>query len=145
MAEKKPAKRKRKNGRPTKLNPQVQAKICDLILAGNYPDVAAGACGIGRATYYAWMQKGDEQKTGIYSDFRDAILKARQESEAHLIALVRKASIDSWQAAAWMLERTRKGRYSKPLNIEQSSTASVTIEGADWLTDKAKGGPVDAD
>lgn len=51
-------------GRSTKLTPELQSEICKLIAAGNYPEVAAEANGIDRATFYRWMAKGKKKMQG---------------------------------------------------------------------------------
>ncbi|HXF72327.1 MAG TPA: hypothetical protein VNO79_06935 [Actinomycetota bacterium] len=45
--------------RPTKLSPEVQARICQAIRAGNYRETAARYAGIGISTFYAWLQRGE--------------------------------------------------------------------------------------
>jgi hypothetical protein len=125
-------------GRPSKLTPERHKKIVKLIEAGNYPETAAGACGVNRATYYVWMAKGREAKSGKYKDFHDDVQRAREAAEAELIQTIRRASVDDWRAASWMLERTRKGKYSKPIHVEAESISTIKIEGAPWLAEQAK-------
>ena len=64
-------------GRPTKLTPEVQARIVEAIEAGNYIEVAAAAAGISKPTFYGWMQRGTDEPGSEYSDFRNAVEKAR--------------------------------------------------------------------
>jgi hypothetical protein len=100
-------------GRPTKLTKELQVKIVEAIEAGNYQEVAAQSVGICRTTYFDWMKKGKEQKTGIYVDFSDAIQKARASAEMSCVSIIQAASHDSWQAAAWWLERTSPDRWGR--------------------------------
>jgi len=93
-------------GRPTKLTPQVQARIVQAIVGGNDITVAAAYAGIHRDTFYAWLERGQKAKTGPYSDFSDAIQKAQADAETRNVALIAKAAKDgTWTAAAWWLER----------------------------------------
>jgi hypothetical protein len=77
-----------KNGRPTKLTPELQAAICEKIERGVYPEIAAIASGVHRATFYRWMQQGENARAKGYEstlrDFCDAIeaSKAIAESKA---------------------------------------------------------------
>lgn len=105
-------------GRPTKLTPEVQEKIVSLVRAGNYPEVAAQAAGINAATYYRWMQKGEES-TKPYGEFREAVKEAQAAAESHAVTIIRKAAMDgSWQAAAWFLERSKAERWRRKENVE---------------------------
>lgn len=105
-------------GRPTKLTPERHKQIVDLVRAGNYPEIAAQAAGINAATYYRWMQKG-EDGTAPYGEFREAIKEAQGTAEAHAVAIIRKAALDgTWQAAAWFLERSKAERWRRKENVE---------------------------
>jgi hypothetical protein len=97
-------------GRP-KLDPLVTQKVCDLIRAGNYLEVAATAAGIHRTTLYRWMHHGRDQKRGRYRKFLSQVEKAQAESESRDVALVAKAASEDWRAAAWRLERKAPRRY----------------------------------
>lgn len=65
---------------------------------------AAGAGGITSATLYRWLE--DEA-------FREAVEKAEQKAEATFTAIVAEASVTSWQAAAWWLERRKWQDYGR--------------------------------
>ena len=47
-----------RTGRPTKLTPDLQAKIVEALKAGNYAEVAARHVGIASSTFYDWMKRG---------------------------------------------------------------------------------------
>lgn len=102
-------------GRPTKLTRVVCERIALLIRSGNTVEVAAAAAGISEASFFAWMDRGEEADTGIYREFYDAIEQARAESEALQVERIsRAANNGSWQAAAWLLERRYSERWAKP-------------------------------
>ena len=121
--------------RPTKLNKDKIATITNLIKAGNSKRCAAMSAGIAACSFYAWMKKGETQKTGIYVEFRDAVLKAEQEAEAWHVANIRKAASNgSWQASAWWLERVVPDRYGRwqprqkeqePVRLTQKERAAL--------------------
>ena len=52
-------------GRPTKLTPQVQAKIVQAIVGGNDITVAAAYAGIGESTFYAWLERGRKERARL--------------------------------------------------------------------------------
>lgn len=100
-------------GRKTKLTPERQDKICELLRVGNYFDAACGAAGIHKATGYEWLKKGENAQSGQYYDFHDAVKRAEAEAEAATVVVIKKASIDTWQAAAWWLERRFPSKWGK--------------------------------
>lgn len=115
-------------GRPTKLTPEVQEKIVSLVRAGNYPEVAAQAAGVGRSTYYDWMRWADE-KGKPYSDFSEAVKEAQAAAESHAVTIIRKAAMDgSWQAAAWFLERSKAERWRRKENVELTGKDGGPVE-----------------
>jgi hypothetical protein len=61
--------------------------------------------GIHEATFYNWIKWGEAQARGRYFEFFEAVKKAEAEGQAALVATINVASKDSWQAAAWILER----------------------------------------
>jgi transposase-like protein len=116
-------------GRPTKLTPEIQERIVELLKAGNYVETACAVVGIGRTTYYDWMKKAEEStRANKYTRFHDAVRQAKAWSEARLVAMINKHAEKIWQAAAWMLERKyperwgRNRKVSKPAKEEPKFT-----------------------
>lgn len=70
---------------------------------------AAGAAGVGHATFYRWLEDGT---------FRDAVEKAEAKAEAAYTAAVANAIPKSWQAAAWWLERRHHDDYAQRSKVE---------------------------
>lgn len=100
-------------GRKSKLTPKLVETILDLLRDGNYDMVAAQAVGISRATFYRWIRLGKDEKDGEYFDFYLAVEQAKAEGEVALLKTIKDASNNrQWQAAAWILERSRPERYS---------------------------------
>jgi transposase len=115
-------------GRPTKLTPQVQARIVQAIVGGNDITVAAAYAGIGKATFYLWLERGRKEMTRLeaspfarprasetpFVDFIDAIEKAQADAETRNVALIAKAAQEgTWTAAAWWLERKYPERWGR--------------------------------
>ena len=120
--------------RPTKLTPEAEEKICRAIRAGNYPEVAVRSIGIGASTFYRWMERGRSCESGIHRDFYEAVRQAEGESEAHAVALVRKAAANDWRAASFLLERRHK--WARPTEqVRQPEEERPTIDPKE-LTDK---------
>src|SRR5947209_796930 len=97
-------------GRP-KLDPVLTQRIVDLVRAGNYAETAATTVGIHSTTFYRWLKRGKDQKRGRYRKFLNAVEKAQSEAEARDVALIAKAAVEDWRAAAWRLERKSPRRY----------------------------------
>jgi hypothetical protein len=76
----KPKKRRRKAnpvGRPTLLTPELQKRICSMIMAGGFELPSARACGISRHTFLEWMRRGEDHderpNLNKYAKFANAI------------------------------------------------------------------------
>ena len=115
----------------SKLTPETQDRVIQAIKMGNYQETAAAYAGISQSTFYGWLERGRNELGSIYSEFLEAVEKAKADSEVRDVALIEKAATDgSWQAAAWKLERkfpqkwgrvTRTeitGAEGKPISVE---------------------------
>jgi len=110
----------------------VQTNLVALFKAGNYIEVALAAAGVPRATFYDWIARGDPAGTAgadrPYREFRAEIDRARAEGEARNVAIIAKAASTSWQAAAWLLERSQPERWDKPSQRQHLRDAPVEAE-----------------
>ena len=128
-------------GRPTKLTPQVQARIVQAIVGGNDITVAAAYAGIGKTTFYEWLERGRKEAARLaassrakpkdsetpFAEFADAIQKAQADAETRNVALIAKAAQEgTWTAAAWWLERKHPDRWGRKERIEHSGHIDVT-------------------
>lgn len=114
--------------RPTKLTPQVQKRICDLLAAGNTRRAAAECAGITDRTLYAWLQRGEVAKSGPFLQFLRAVEKAEAEAEAVSVLTIRQAARESWQAAAWWLERRRPHDWGRIERHEHTGAEGTPIQ-----------------
>ncbi len=126
-------------GRPTKLTPDVQKRITDGIRLGMTLEHAANFGGISYYTLTKWRKRGEEQKSGIYRDFVEALEEANGQAVAALLAKVQKAANnDDWRAATWILERRWPEDYGKQVQQVQGpdgGPAGVVI----YLPDNGRG------
>jgi hypothetical protein len=126
---------------PSKLTPEVQARICEALKKGNYRSTAAAAAGIHRNTLINWEKRGEEGEAP-YVDFLTAMQQAEAEAEMDLVDLIRNAQpgvptvrgADLWQAWAWVLERRYGGKWSGKVKAH-------IAEAVDDLTNKLKAKP----
>jgi hypothetical protein len=90
--------------RPTKYNPERVHRIVETLRGGNTRRAAAWAGGIDIDTFHSWLKR--------YPAFSDAVKTAESDAELAMVERVRLASVDTWQAAAWWLERKLKQDWS---------------------------------
>lgn len=87
---------KRITGRPTKLTPTRQDKICEIVASGNYLITACNVAGISKAAFLDWIERGEKEQNnggGIYSDFLLAVKRAESEAETARVARIEAAGI----------------------------------------------------
>ena len=109
---------KAKNGRPTQYDEKLGAQIVDAMRAGFTLERAAEYIGLHPGTVQGWTTKRAE--------FGRLVKKARREHEMSLLRSVELAGEKSWQARAWILERTHG--YSQPsarLQVTQDHTHNL--------------------
>lgn len=114
------------------INEEMIEKVYHLVLEGNYADVAAQCLNIDEGTYYNYMKRArrelDEGLTDtLFIKFFQAIKKAEAEAEQKFLETIKKASITTWQAAAWYLERKHRAKWATRTEIAHSGEVSVTI------------------
>jgi len=92
----------------------VLIRLWDALEAGNTYNNACALAGLGRTTFYRWM---DESKTAPEGhplrDFRDTIKRACAIAENRHVLIIQKAAVHHWQAAAWWLERRCPQHYGR--------------------------------
>lgn len=116
-------------GRRTKLTPEVQKRICDAIMVGATFELASRYGGIHYDTFRTWMNQG-EAGNSTYSVFSDAVKKAEAEAAVKWLAMIEKAAVESWQAAAWKLERRYPGDYGRndKLRVDVKDAAPIVLK-----------------
>jgi len=105
-----------RTGRRTAYTPETADRIIQAFRAGiKNDDTACAAAGIGRTTYYVWLNR--------HPDFRDRVEKAKAGREVRWLAIIGEAAGTSWQAAAWLLERTKPDEYGR-VRIDHGGTVN---------------------
>jgi len=89
----------------SKLTPEAQARIVQAIEVGATYELAAQFGGIVYNTFNEWMKRGEAANAGKFHDFYEAIKAAEAKAVIKWLALIDRAAADTWQAAAWKLER----------------------------------------
>ncbi len=115
-------------GRKTKLTPEVQKRICEIIRAGNFAATAASVVGIDESTFYRWMSEGEKATRGQYREFRNAVKKASAEAEQKNVKYIQSAAPKNWQAAAWWLERRNPDTWGRKDRHEHTGADGGPIQ-----------------
>jgi len=93
-------------------------RIVASLRAGNYLTIAVEASEVPRSTFYDWLSRGDpagsEPRDKPFREMRERVERAKAEGETRNVAVIAKAAANSWQAAAWLLERGSPERWARP-------------------------------
>jgi len=113
---------RRKNGRPRRFDdPTVHTKIRQAIEVGLLsPARIAAHAGISYDLYNNWTAGRGLTKSEC-SNFLDMIKTAEATRDVRALARINAAMGKSWQAAAWLLERTSPEHYGRVIQ-EQKGT-----------------------
>ena len=95
--------------RQTKLTPDLQERILNMIRLGNYRNVAAQAVGIAPETFSRWMSRPHDP----YRQFRQAVEQAEAMAEVSMVALIAKAARDDPKYALQYLARKAPERWAQ--------------------------------
>lgn len=110
-----------------KYEPKVVEGMVKALKLGLTVEDACDANDISKQTHYVWLKQ--------YPDYNDAIKRAKAQGEEHLLTKIAEHGDKSWQALAWILERTRTEKYG--LRTKQEITGkdgapfTIKIEGLD--------------
>ena len=134
--------RGRKGGRKLTLNNELIKKMGDLFKLGcTNKAVYNGVC-LSSTQFQFWKDKGEEalkkrEEEGIesltenevlYASFRETIDKALADFQAEALKTVKTASLKSWQAGCWLLERRFQEQFAIRKNIDVQHAGKMKIE-----------------
>jgi hypothetical protein len=107
----------RGRGRPSKYTQEIVDRICYSLSLGNTRTTSVTCAGVSMPTFHTWMNE--------FPDFSDAIKRAEEQAVEHYVNVIHAASGQTWQAAAWYLERRRPADFSKQDKVD------ITTNGKD--------------
>lgn len=111
----------RRPGRPSKLTPSTEARILNAVRCGAPNRVACAAAGISERTLYTWEERARDRPGSDYAAFAERLDRARQEGITARLAIIQKAAVTDWRAAAWLLERDLPDTFSLKFRVEHSA------------------------
>lgn len=94
---------------------------------------AAWAAGVSDSTVLVWREKAaEDDEDGPYRLFLRAAEKARAEWVRERMAQIKKASAESWQAAAWQLERAEAQEFGRRIMEHQGKDGGPVEFRVEW-------------
>lgn len=160
---------KKDPGAPTKLTPELIDKISSYIRLGAYVETAAASAGVHKATFYEWMKKGAQKKSGLCRALNDAVSKAVADGELRDLKRIEDAAqgtrtaillkdetgkqvVDKdgmnvyikpmdpdWKAAAWKMERRNPKQWGPRQTIEHGGKDGEPLKFIMEVVDPADG------
>jgi hypothetical protein len=113
-----------RTGRPTRLTDELIDEFVALVKRCFYLSTAAEALGIDESLAYLWHRLGKAEalrerkgkplkspNAQLYIRFHVEIMRANALAEIELLEEIRDAKSNLWTAKAWILERTRPGKF----------------------------------
>ena len=101
-----------------KYSPEKITEICRNLEQGMTQKDSAALSDISDETFHQWMKK---------TEFSDAVKKAALKCTQRNIAIIQKAAITTWQAAAWWLERRLPEQYALRQRFEHGGVNGEAI------------------
>jgi hypothetical protein len=120
--------RRRRPGRPSKLTPESASRILAAVRCGCPNTIACRSAGIGESTLYQWLDFARDRPDSEYAEFAERLEEARDEGVAARLALIQKAAVKDWRAAAWLLERDVPDRFSMRFRVEHEASPTTVAE-----------------
>ena len=113
--------------------PELAQGIIDLLEKGMPRVHACAQHRVAEKTFYNWMlkyreclEKGDTES--VYFQFGQAAKEAESKFIERNIAVIQIASIKSWQAAAWLLERRFGNEFGRKQKIMQTDNLNDELD-----------------
>ncbi len=125
--------------RRTKLTPDTKEDIVKALKAGNSRRDSALYAGIAESTFYGWMERGRAGEP-LYMEFLEAVEKAEAQSVVRNVAIIQRAAEETWQAAAWWLERKRPDDWGRRQRMDIGTDKDQPMEVVVRIGGKSKDG-----
>ena len=113
----------------SKLTPELQNHIINLLKLGMPQKYACEAVGINQDTFYTWMKLGGKKTEGKYHEFSEAVIRSKSEAMAIKLANLEKAAQKgSVSAITWFLEHKYPDEFGNKLKVEHSGNPEQPIQ-----------------
>lgn len=110
--------------------PELVKRFMSAIQQGATIENAAGFAGLGVSTIFYWLQRGQEDKEGIYHKFFKDYKRAKGSLMLKNLMIIHKAAEKDWRAAKFILECQGMVPQYKPeveisINVDQADTKDL--------------------
>src|SRR5260370_739570 len=95
-------------GRPTKLTPELQQVIVEVLRNCGTRTAAAGRANINMASFLSWLKRGEERLSGMYYEFLTAVRDAASQALRMAVRTVPLAIVGGWHKVPM---RDKDGNY----------------------------------
>jgi hypothetical protein len=117
----------------SKLTPQLTKQFAEAISKGYTYNQACDLLHIGNATFHEWVARGEgtheRPQTQAHADFAEAVKEAKAKRENRWQGVIEEAAIGgTWQAAAWLLERTNRKDFGRHESVEMTGKDGGPVE-----------------
>ena len=114
--------------RLTKLTKALHDKLVEEVRTGCTLKVACAVVKVRYGTLARWCHEGKDENNVPQRKLRDDIHAARAEAEQTALRNIQTAGLDParWQANAWFLEHSIRGRYLKSA-VATRPTTNITL------------------
>ena len=78
-------------------------------------------------TYYSWMKRGEEGEKP-FVNFLNAVKEAQAVAEEKALSVISEAQLETWQAAAWLLERRYPEDWARRQRMDIGTSEAQPME-----------------
>jgi len=124
-------------GRRSKYDADVHRTIVKYITDGAFDWVASEAAGIGKSTFYRWLESGEKYPKSRYREFWEDVCKARADARMSAEIKVKRDNPFNWLrygpgrdrpgAPGWTEQQQITGPDSGPVEIKDVSSAESEV------------------
>lgn len=115
-------------GAPTKFTEETKEKLIVAICKGAPYEIACDYAGITYSCFNQWMNKAKKEQIPGFVEFFDKLKEAKGYTALKWLDFIDKAMIESWQAAAWKLERRYYKHFSNNAQLIEQEKRLNEIE-----------------
>ena len=121
-----------------KLTPEISETLCKAIEKGHSIEGACGVAEITKPTFYNWIKRGNEAKSGKYKQFVCDVELAKAKATQKVEKVILNNIPENPQDAKWWLNKHRPDTYGDRTFNETKLQADVKTDVTVNLLDKVK-------
>lgn len=117
----------------SKLTPELTKRFAEAVEKGHPYSSACDLLHVPYATFKQWVARGEgtheRPATEAHVAFVSAIKEAKAKREARWEGVIEEAALGgTWQAAAWLLERTNRKEFGRHESVEMTGKDGGPVE-----------------